>query len=821
MKRYLLGLLLAACSLVLSAQGFPGGGQGPSITGRISGTVIDSLTGDPVEFATIVLETSRLGEQVDGVITDTDGSFKLQNVKPGTYNLRISFLGYNEKTIRDVETTPEKPDASVDIVRLEPSAVALEAIEVQGEAALIENRIDKMVYNAEKDVTSAGGDASDVLRKVPLLSVDLEGNVSLRGSSNLRILINGRPSTLFASNPAEALKTIPADQIKQVEVITTPSAKYDGEGTGGIINIITKKKEAQGFTGTVNTSVGTRQNNAGANLNWVQGRFGLNGSAYSFWSWKRRGDFSFLREDYSGSTTSILRQDGFNNSQVLGYNGSVGAFYDFNAYNSINSNVRFNGFNNWRDGVITGGRFGASDDLTFERFNDSEGLRNGFDWTTDFRRTFPDSERELTFAFQLSGDDSNSENFIDQTGNTEFYQRDLQNINDGLNLEYTVQLDYVHPFSEAVKMETGAKAVLRRIDSDYATLQRDTDSDPYQAVSLLTDIFNYDQDVYAGYVSFNVNLGEKTGVVAGVRYERTTLGGQYDSEQVDPFEQEYDNWLPTIILNRKLKGFSNIKASFTQRIQRPSLFFINPFTEISDPNNISFGNPSLDPELVTQYELAYNTYIKGIGLNAALFYRETSDLIESYLQVDPQTQSSVTTYLNIGQDQSVGVNLFASATIAEVWTLRGGINLFTYNGTSQVDSIDLSRESLQWSGNLNSTIDLGKDWKIEAFGFFRSPRQTLQGENPSFSIFGIGIQKDFSKRTSLGIRAIEPWSENKAFVTELRGENFYQTSTFAIPFRSIGISFSHRFGQIDFKQRRRQSAIDNDDLKGGDDNQQF
>jgi ferric enterobactin receptor len=805
----------------MAQYGRPGGGgrpgaSGPSIKGTIKGTVIDADTGDPVEFATVVLLDGSGEKQLTGTITEADGSFKLPDVKTGKHQLKISFLGYEELVIPEATTTPKKPDLDLERVNLSADAVALDAVEVTAEAALVENRIDKLVYNAEKDASNKGGDAADVLRNVPLLSVDLEGNVSLRGSSNLQILVNGRPSTIFASSVADALKTIPADQIKSVEVITTPSARYDAEGSGGIINIITKKKEAQGFTGTVNSSIGTRQNNGGLNVNALLGRFGLNGGLNSFWSWNRPTTLTFFRNDFDESgPIRTLNQDGVNDSGFLGMNGNVGAFYDFNAYNSLNLSGRYNLFRRTAEGNTIGliNNFGLTDDIGFNRFNDGGTSRSGFDATLDYRKTFPDQkDREIVLAFQISGQDSDTENFVDQSGDLPIYPRDIINENDGLNLEYTAQLDYVHPFSSKVKMETGVKAVIRRIDSDYFTEVKEDDTQQFVTAPLLTDFFQYDQDVLAAFLSFNLNLTDKWGVVAGTRFERTLIGGEFRSENPS-FSNQYNNLLPSIIVNRKLSTFSSIKASYNQRIQRPSLAFINPFTTITDPNTLQIGNPDLDPELVEQYELAYNTYIKGVVINGSVYFRQTSGLIESFLQLNDDGLSSTTTFLNIGSSDVVGVNFFTSFTLAKILTLRLGANYGRYNGRGFANGEELQRSADIASGNVNGSLKLSDKLRIDAFGFFRARRQTLQGANPAFGIFGIGGNYELSDRTTLGIRIIEPFAENKPFVSNLRGENFEQESAFFIPFRSFGINFSHKFGQIDFRSQNRRSKVRNNDQK--------
>lgn len=816
-------LALSATLFSLHAQmpAFPGGGrpQGPVITGRITGVITDSISRQPVEFATVVLLDPTQDKQLDGVVTEADGSFKLLNVKAGRYRIRVSFLGYSDKVLADVNTTPEKPDRDLGPVMLSPAGITLEQVTVTGEAAFVENRIDKLVYNAEKDISNAGGDAADVLRRVPLLSVDLDGNVSLRGSSNILVLVNGRPSTIFAGSIADALKTIPADQIKNVEVITSPSARYDGEGSAGIINIVTKRKTAEGITGSTNVSIGTRQNNATLNLNGMRGRFGMNGSANAFWSWRREGELEFLREDYTTAPTTVFVQEGANASQVLGYNGSLGAFYDFNAYNAINASVRFNGFGNKRDGQLDGqlGALGGAPDVVFERNNENRSLRNGFDAVLDYRRTFPNSEREFTAALQLSGARNNANNEVFQTGSQLLYEQDVRNENDGLNLEYIGQLDYVHPFSPTIKMEAGVKSILRRIDSDYQTEVQPTDNGGFVPVPFLTDLFFYNQDVYAGYLSFNLKIAKNYGLLAGARYEHTSISGNYESAEQPAFSQNYDNLLPSITFSRSFKNFQTLKLSYSRRIQRPSLFYINPFTEISDPNNVSVGNPYLNPELVDQLELSFNTFVKGVSLNAAVYYRETNDLIENFLTINPETQISQTSFLNIARDRSLGFNGFASATLKKVFTIRAGFNVFNYNAESTIDTIDLSRDAIIWNGNVSLNWKLPKEWQVETFAFFRSPRQTLQGINPSFWLISFGIRKDFNKRFSLGLRAIDPFFRFKRFPSELRGDQFYQRSTFSIPFQSYGINLVYNFGKLDFSQqpRARRNKIDNSDLKGG------
>lgn len=832
MKQLSLLLLLTIFSLSSFAQwpGGPGGAgnfkKGPSIKGKIQGVISDTISRQGVEFATVVLINAKSGKETDGGITDEKGQFKFQDVPAGAYKLYVSFLGYEPKTIEDINLTLEKPDVKLEDIYIAASGLTLDEVVVSAEASLIENRIDKMVFNADKDVTTTGGDAADVLRKVPLLSVDFDGNVQLRGSSNIMVLINGKPSNFFSENLADALKTLPADQIKTVEVITQPSAKYDGEGSGGIINIITKKKNVQGFTGSVNGTVGNRQNRGNASISAAKGRFGMNANFGGWYSWPREAITSFYREDIIDGQSRILDQNGTTESIFYGPSASLSAFYDFNAYNSLSTSASVRTFGGSRDGSTDAVFNDPLNEVSQEytRFNKSKSARSGFDWTTDYRRTFKKPEQELTFAFQVSGSNGNVDNEVEQQddiGNDESLIFKENQINRSLNLETTFQLDYVHPFGSKVKLETGAKSVLRDITSTYDFETFNYASEIYETDFVRSDVFEYEQDVYAGYMSFNVNFNDKYSMVAGARYEHTGISGFVESGESDPFNESYDNILPSIFFSRKLKNFSMLKLSLVQRIQRPGLRTINPYVDQADNRNISYGNPQLSPEITNQVELGYNTLIKGVVLNASFFYRRTTDIIERFLEINDEG-ISVTTFKNIGTNNSFGVNFFTSFKIKKILTVRGGINVATYNAQGVVGGVELSQQAIIMDGNMNATLSLKKGFKVEAFGFFRPQRRTIQGFSTPFSMFSMGAKKEFwDKRASLGIRIVEPFKRLKEFPSELSGEGFYQTSNFAIPFRSFGLTFSYRFGKLDFKQKRVNSKIRNTDLKqagAGNDN---
>lgn len=805
-------------------QGNWGGrSQEPSTVGKISGTLIDSVTKAPLEYASVTLYAPGSPKAINGTITDEQGRFRLQEVKVGTYDLKATFLGYDDKRITGITTTKQKPDEDLGEIGLVAQNVQLDEVEITAEKSLVENKIDRIVYNASQDVTNIGGDAADVLRKVPLLSVDLDGNVSLRGSSNLQILINNKPSGMFSGSIADALKMIPAEEIKSVEVITVPGAKFDGEGSGGIINIITKKRKVEGVSGSVSASGGNRNGNSSASLAYAKGRFGINGNASYRASWPRPGYNTFFRADtLEGGLVRTLDQEGETFSDWNGFGGRMGAFYDFNAYNSIISSFNYRGRFNGRDADNLASFMDplAGINQQYLQTQETFGLFSGYDWNTEYIKTYDKKDKEFSMGVQVSGNINNQDytllrEGIESSVNDPSLFIDETSVNKGNNLEITFQTDYTHPFSEKLKLETGAKAILRDIDSDYEYRERFFGDTEYQLDDFRSNIFNYGQDVYAGYGQFSWNISEKWSTVFGARYEHTTITGEFE-EDGEPFNNQYDNLLPSFIISRKLKGFSNIKLSYTQRIQRPSLRFINPFVNSADPRNITVGSPELGPEVTDQFELAYTTILKGgITLNTAAFYRRTTDVIEEILTVraDGVTETS---FQNIADNQSFGVDFFGSIKLFKIWTIRGGASFYTYDAVGQINGKTVSNTGLIYRLNGNSTVSLPKDFQLEFFGFYRSPRISLQGAQTSFYIYNFGAKKLlFDKKGSIGISVIQPFQRDMVFDGDFSGNGFTQLTSFSIPFRSYNANFSYRFGNSK-RQRGRRSRLGNDDQKEGD-----
>lgn len=627
----------------------------------------------------------------------------------------------------------------------------------------------------------------------------------------------------MANNMADALKAIPADQIKNVEVITSPSAKYDAEGTSGIINIITKKNNLAGVSGSVNGGVGTRQNSGNLNLNAKTGRLAVTANGGGFYSWPQTSTISFNRSNTAG--TQIISQSGESKTDRLASNGSIGADYDFNSYNSISTNVRLNGFNNSANGSNLNQNIYNGLASNFTRLSDNEMHMNGIDWSSDFLHKFKKKDQQISVAYQYA----NSTQLSDYKTDFSNTQIDEYGNNKADNTENTIQIDYTHPFKK-VTFETGLKGIMRDIISDNRTQNYNSGSNAFTPIPSRTYIYDYNQDVYSAYATFGFTLAKKYGVRAGARYEGTEINGDARSvgTTASPFSSSYYNLVPSFVVSRTFKNFSTVKLSYNQRLQRPSLFYLNPFLNSADVFNQSQGNPALKPELSHNVEFNYSMFVKTSVLNASVYYRRTNDIIESFVLpisvTDPSTGSpamgSKTTFRNVGNNNSVGFNFFGQINPVKPLTLRGNFNVYTYDiNTNNGLVATNSGVQLVYNAFMMASYVFPKGLTFETFLITNAPRRTSQGKNPSFNMWNMGLKKEIMKKKgSIGLTIIDPFNENKNFRQNIAGADFSQSSNFSVPFRSFGTSFSYRFGKLSMQAPRKRRGVTNDDLKQGEQN---
>lgn len=823
-------ILFFAVSWAGSVQAqVPGAGQPAAAAagGSVSGTVIDSISKKPVDYATVSLFKAGSTTPFSGGISDDKGAFKIGNVHAGTYRVQVNYIGYNVKNISGVVLAPGKQDRNLGRIVIAPSANLLEAVQITGQAALIENKIDKLVFNAEKDVTSTGGNASDILRKVPMVSVDMDGNVALRGSQNVRILINGKPSGALTTNAADVLRSMPSDQIKNVEVITSPSAKYDAEGSAGIINIITKKKEVSGVSGSVNAGIGTRQNNQNANINFNKNKLSITANVGYNTGWPQTTYSSFESANSLLNTESSSNGESTSNRHFLSGSASLG--YEFNDNNSFSSSFSRRGGAFKNDGSSVNSNFSPAQGLiNYTAQTRNENAFSNFDWNNDFTHKFKREGEEISIAAQWTHGTSD----VDYATEYSAFTQNQQALNAGKNNEYTVQLDYVVPINKIFKLEAGAKTIIREITSDYDFFNPN-EAGQYVLNPITSNAYDYGQDVYSGYGLLTTSLSSGYTIMAGARVENTSIDGRSGntSNGLQPFQNDYLNFVPSLIISKALTPTQTVKLSYSKRIQRPSLQFLNPFRNTSDPLNQSQGNPELSPEIGQTIEFNYSTFVKSSVINASVYYRKTEDIIESVVSTVPFTtvdnagnevtrDISLTSFQNVGNNNSIGSSLFGSVQLWKALTLRGNINAFTYK-PQIINSLQQGEQStyIQYNAFVSATVKIKPTLSAETFLMQNSARRTFQGTNPAFNLWVIGIKQEvMNKRGTIGLNITQPTKDYKDFESKINSGPLTQRSKFSVPFRSFGINFAYNFGKMNFGAQppRKKRGVTNDDLLQGD-----
>jgi outer membrane receptor protein involved in Fe transport len=823
-------MLLFAVSWAGSVQAqVPGAGQPAAAAGgTLTGIVIDSVTKKPVDYATVSLFKTGSTTPFSGGLSDDKGAFRITNVPAGSYRLQVNYIGYDVKNVAGLVLAPGKLDRNLGRIIISPGANLLEAVQITGQQALIENKIDKLVFNAEKDVTSAGGNVTDILRKVPMVSVDMDGNVALRGSQNVRILINGKPSGALTTNAADVLKSMPSDQIKNVEVITSPSAKYDAEGSAGIINIITKKKEVSGVSGSVNLGIGTRQNNENANINFNKNKLSVTANVGFNAGWPQTTYTTFESKNTLLGTESSSNGESTSNRQFLSGSASVG--YDFNDNNSFLSSFSRRGGSFKNDGTTTNSNLSRDGELiNYTATNRNENSMSNFDWNNDFTHKFKRAGEEISISAQWTHGTAD----VDYATEYSAFTQNQRAENLGTNNEYTVQVDYVLPINKMFKVEAGAKTIIREIKSDYDFFNPN-EAGQYVLNPITSNAYVYGQDVYAGYGLLTASLSGGYTLMAGARMESTNIDGSSGNTAsgLQPFKNDYLNFIPSLIVSKSLTPTQTIKLSYSKRIQRPSLQFLNPFRNTSDPLNQSQGNPELSPEIGQTIEFNYSTFVKSSVINASVYYRRTEDIIESVVSTVPFTtidnagnevtrDVSLSTFQNVGTNNSIGTSLFGSTQLWKVLTLRGNINAFTYK-PQIISSLQQGEQEtyIQYNAFVSATVKISSTLNAETFVMQNSARRTFQGTNPSFNLWVIGLKQDiFKKRGTLGLNITQPFKDYKDFESSINSGPLVQRSKFSVPFRSFGLNFAYNFGKMNYGAQppRKKRGVTNDDLiQGGD-----
>lgn len=790
---------------------------------KISGYVVDSTLTKAVEYANIAVYNTATDKLVDGTVADDKGKFTLTKVAPGTYKLLISFLGYNVKPIENVVITKGQIK-DMGVIRLSASTRTLGEVTVAGKKALVEDKVDRLIYNADNDVAAKGGDALDILRKVPMLAVDPTGNVSLQGSSSVRVLINGKPSSILAGNLADALRQIPADLIKTVEVITSPSAKYDAEGSGGIINIITKKNTLQGLHLDMDGGTGNRNSTLGLNGSFRKGKLGLNlnGNGRIIYN-PSASDLNQTTFLASGATPVQTRQriDAFDKGTFAQY--ALGMDYDLPKNQSLTAGVRLGIRNLSQDqhqltNTLSSERVAAPT----KRDVNTQNLSNSIDVNIDYLHTYEGSSKEFSFSTQYSRSTltNNFEaNNLDTLGLIKTRQ---QNLNYATNQEFILQADYQTPVSKVLQLEFGAKNTLRRVTSDYNYLLAGPTTDFVVDPSRPSGLLNYDQNIAAAYVATTFTLPGGIVLKPGLRYEYTSIQAQTGGSQTGgstgvPMSiliPDYGRLLPSINVGKKVGESSSLKFGYTRRIRRPFIDDLNPNFNTANPLNIRVGNPYLKPETVDRIEIGYSTQLKKTYLNFSLYTRLNTDDIQSISQrSDTLVGAVVTRVTNLGKEYNYGTNLFATINLTPRWSVNANLDIMyrfiqglalDINGLSTT----ISNQGFRWGGRMDTQIQFDKGWVLQANLGYRGKDIALQGYRIGFAQYSLGARKSFTnKRGSVGLVAENFLTQGMGFTSVLNSAQFNQDFRQYIYNSSVRATFSYKFGSLNGARVKKSKSL--------------
>jgi outer membrane receptor for ferrienterochelin and colicin len=783
-------------------------------TGRITGTVTDAATGKPVSYATVAV-LDAAGKVVNGGVCGDDGKFVLAGIPAGTYTVQVSFLGYKNEERASVAVPAGGPVELGSLV-LTATTQKLGEVVVTAQKPLIEEKVDRTVYNAENDQTARGGDATDVLKRVPLLSVDLDGNVSLRGSQNIRVLINNKPSAIAASSVADALRQIPADQIKTVEVITSPSAKYDAEGSGGIINIITKQNTLSGGTLGIDASVGTRASNLSLNGSYRTGKMGFSLGGFGRAGYNIPGSFANRQvvKDGLGSVLSTTTQGADTRLNQAFGRSVLGWDYDLDKHNALTASLSYGArnSNNYQDRLTT-----LSDSRQGNSVRDVNILDNSgtVDASLNYTHTFEKPQQEFSILTLYSRNDRTND-FTNTILSSDINAASLRNENPSANEEFTIQADYQSPIGKTQVLEFGGKDILRRVSSDFRYFEA-TGADggfiPKIGVGLNNN-FNYRQNVAAAYAAYTLGLPKGFTLKPGLRYEYTTITANFSTSEIIAIP-DYGVLVPSVNFSRKLANGNVVKLAYNRRLQRPSLQFLNPNIQQPNPFIRTEGNPELEPEYTNNYELGYSTLVKKANLNFSVFARNTTGSIQSVRRPIEEGVQLVT-YDNIGREDAYGANVFASVNSSKV-NLNGGVDAYyaVLNNNVPDPLYNAGNEGFVVSGRVFGSYKITELWALQAFSFYRGRQVQLQGDQSGFGIYSLSVRRDFAnKKGSIGFGAENFFTNSITIRNQVNTPLLDQSSTSVLRNLSLKVNVSYRIGKLTAAPTRRGKSINNDDLKG-------
>ncbi len=833
MKKFLLFLLISLLTFNAFATNLT-----PIDKVSIFGKVIDSDTKQPLEYSTIVIKNLE-GKIITGGITDSNGLFDIPVAK-GTYNISIEFISFKTKSfLNKVINGP----TDLGTITLTIDAESLNEIEIIAEKSTVEIRLDKKIYNVGKDMTVKGGSASDVLDNVPSVSVDVEGNVSLRGNDNVRILINGKPSGLVGLSGNDALRQLPADAIEKVEVITSPSARYDAEGTAGILNIILRKGKAQGFNGSITTTAGNPDNfGASTSINYRTNKMNFfTNTGYNYRNAPGNSTNNVTYLDDFGAISSfkneIRNYDRENNS----FNTRFGIEYYITDKSSIIGTVLYRKSDGEDTSTNTSDEFDVNKILTLtnERIEIEKENDETIEYSVNFTKDFKNEGHKLMLDFQYGKSVENSNAMINDANLFPVYiENDPErNSTDEESKDILAKADYVLPIGENSQFELGFKADLNNTTTDYLVEEFNPSTNEYFNNTNFSNILDFEQNIYALYSQYGSKIN-KFSYLLGLRMETTDRKINL-SETNEDFNKKFTEFFPTLNLGLEFNDSESLTLGYSKRLRRAHQHYLNPFESRISETYINKGNINLDPTYTNSFDLGYLKRWDKFTLNSSIYYQHAVNNIERIQteeirdsagntilfdplnpNTDPEQNPNlilviISSPINLSSQDRFGFEFTANYNPFKWWKISNSFNFFNSKTTGDFDGVSYDSEDTSWFTRLNSQITLpGKiDWQTRAM--YMGPSETAQSKRKGMISVNLAFSKDILKeKGTLSLNVSDLLNSRK------RESTNYSTSTishseFQWRQRQILLNFTYRFNQK--KKRERPDR----DFDGGGDEEMF
>lgn len=767
----------------------------PTSPAKVVGTLIDAETEEPIGFANVIIYTVQ-DSMITGTTTDINGKFFFENVPLGDYRVEMSFIGYDTEN-REVELNEIERVFSIGDVILGTAGQNLDEVVVTAERAVMELGLDRKVFNVEKSIAAAGGSAEDLLRQLPSISVDLEGNISLRGSGNVRFLINGRPSGLVGSDPATYLKSLSATNIERIEIITNPGAAYDPDGTAGLINIVLKNKREDGFNASINLNAGTGNKFDGSlDMNWRKGKF--NSFAGVSGRYDERFFTGFRNQSGVIEDSSFTRRFTFDGDRIrksttfkLGTEYSLGK----RATISLQGNYQLENGQSNNDRVTS--FFNSANELDSEssRLETEPSDETDYEISANYTTTFKKEGRSLSANISYSqNDEFEQENYdetiLDASGTLlETLLQQSPALED--RTQVVGQLDYEQAIGD-YKLSAGWRSTLQELttDSEFATF----DGNQFIVNQQQSNLYTYKEDIHAVYVSFGGKIDAIT-FSAGLRAEQAYTTSSLIEPDVDVFENDYLKLYPSVFAGYAFDDNTTLQASYSRRINRPRAWALNPFVDRGDPFNLRSGNPFLLPELINSFELNVQQR-HGLGtLTAGIYFRQLNDII-SRISVSQPGGVTLSTRGNLDRGRNYGIELINTLRIGKKLELTASANGYKSEIIGRADDENIDANGYLFSGNLQGGYKLPGNIQAQFTYFYRSPGVRPQGRISTIQSFDLGFRKDvMDKKGAITLRVTDLFNTRKyRFDTEL--SSLTTRSEFQRESRIVYIGFQYSLQQL-------------------------